>query len=99
MNMGLIRAAQARAASAVALSNHLLWDEAKMIMRTAVGAGDAMSLAGAVRSYRKIIADDAELNFTTYGDYIVCDGDRMKAVMAINLELPDEAFVNGGSSL
>ncbi len=70
-----------------------------MIMRTAVGSGDVVSLAGAVRPYRQIIIGDAELNFELYGDFVVCNGDRKRAEMAVNLELPDEAFINGGKLL
>lgn len=92
MNIQIVRAAQARAASAVAMSNPLLWDEAKAMYRAGVQWQDSAALIGMTRSYRKIMVEDAEINFEAYGDFIVCDGDGQKANLAVNLELSDEAF-------
>lgn len=92
MNIQIARAAQNRAATAVARSNALLWDEAGAMFRAAVQWQDSGALMGMTRLYRKIMVDDAEINFNAYGDYIICDGDKLKANLTVNLFLPDEAF-------
>ncbi|MDK9356758.1 hypothetical protein [Lelliottia wanjuensis] len=92
MNIQLMKAAQSRAASAVAVSNPLLWDEAKALYRAGYQWQDSAALLGAVRPYGQINIDDAEINFESYGDHIVCDGDNMKAQFSVNLELPEEVF-------
>lgn len=92
MNMQIIKAAQARAASAVSMSNPLLWDEAKAMYQAGVQWQDSMALAGMSHHYRKITVGDAQINFEVYGDFIICDADNQKANLAINLDLPDGAY-------
>ncbi|MCU6214473.1 hypothetical protein [Enterobacter bugandensis] len=92
MNSQIAKAAQTRAATAVAMSNPLLWDEAKAMYRIAVQRQDSSELLGMARPYRKIMVADAEINFEAYGDFVICDGDKLKANLAVNLELPSEAF-------
>lgn len=85
MNKQFIRAAQVRASSAVIMSNPLLWSEATSLFRAAVHQDNPLDLLGMSHHYRLVTVGDAELNHEIYGDCAICDGDKRKAQLAINL--------------
>ncbi|WP_233210406.1 MULTISPECIES: hypothetical protein [Lelliottia] len=92
MNKAIIKAAQVRAFVAVKFSNLLLWRQAKALMKAGMQPDGKRVIYGQHPFYRNVHIHDAAENYESFGDCSICDGDMQRALLTVNMELPDETF-------